>query len=178
MENNRIPFGKKLRAGNFYVLKLTKSISGRELKQWRTAKGVPEEIQRTLGRSGLPCIKVSSVSENWSIELACTHRMYMFIDSMPMEAGVFTNDAAASLENLFTMWYTDTCLLGDKGYIEDKGNALKAFMNRVKALEIGDEEDASILHEEQVRLKAEENLRDMEERVRKEAEDGSNRQAD
>ena len=65
MENNKIPFGKKLRAGNFYVLKHTKSILGSELKRWRTAKCIPAEIQRTMGRVGLPNIKVSTIGENW-----------------------------------------------------------------------------------------------------------------
>jgi hypothetical protein len=178
MENDKIPFGKKLRVGNFYVLKHTKSISGSELKRWRTAKGIPAEIQRTLGRGGLPYIKVSTIGENWSIELACTQHMYMVIDSQPTEMGVFTDEAVTNLKNLFTTWYADTCLIGDNEYLEDKGRAIKAFMERQKAKDVSEEEDAKILKEEQVRLKAEKDLQDMADNTGKEVKDGGNGQTD
>lgn len=179
MENNKIPFGKKLRVGNFYVLKHTKSIDKNELKRWRTAKGIPVEIQRTLSRGGLPYIKVSTISENWSVELACTQRMYMVIDSQHTEMGVFTNESVTNLKNLFTMWYADTCLIGDNEYLKDKGNAIKAFMDRQKAKEITKEEEADILKEEETKLKAEENLKDMADKINKEDNNnGSNGQTD
>lgn len=178
MENDKIPFGKKLRAGNFYVLKHTKSISGSELKRWRTAKGIPAEIQRTLSRGGLPYIKVSTIGENWSIELACTQHMYMVIDSQPTEMGVFTDEAVMNLKNLFTTWYADTCLIGDNEYLEDKGSAIKAFLDRQKGKEISKEDEVKILDDEKTKLEAEENMKDMADKLSKEDSDGSDRKTD
>ena len=102
----------------------------------------------------------------------------MVIDSQPTEMGVFTDEAVTNLKNLFTTWYADTCLIGDNEYLEDKGRAIKAFMERQKAKDVSEEEDAKILKEEQVRLKAEKDLKDMADNTGKGVKDGSNGQAD
>ena len=131
-----IPFGKKIKVMNFFVLKYTKALSSGELKRMRNAQGIPAEAQKHLQRGGLPYIKVMTLSENWSVEFVCCTAMYELIERFCVfedsEHGelVLTEEALAGLHNLFVLMYSDTAIVGDTEYFEAKGKALNEFMAR------------------------------------------------
>ena len=124
-----IPFGKKIKVMNFFVLKYTKALSSGELKRLRNAQGIPAEAQKHLQRGGLPYIKVMTLSENWSVEFVCCTAMYELVERFC----VFEDSAAATLaglHNLFVLMYSDTAIVGDTEYFEAKGKAMNEFMAR------------------------------------------------
>ena len=89
----KLPFGKKVMLGSFYVLKHSRSLSAKEAKALRNAEGLPPEIIKALDRRSLPYIKVSSVSESWSVEFVAGMCMYDAIDVFVVAtagAGIYT----------------------------------------------------------------------------------------
>jgi hypothetical protein len=134
-----LPFGKKILAKNFIVLKYTKTLKPSELKELRNAKNIPAEVQKHLKRGGLPYIKVTTVSENWAVEFICGSTMYNFIDTRrlkeePGHENELTEDSLHSLHSLFVLMYADCTILGDTEYLEAKGKVLQDYMTRQRAL--------------------------------------------
>lgn len=135
-----LPFGKKVQVGNFTVLKFTKTLTKNQLKQLRDDKGIHPDVQKQLSRAGLPFIKVEAISQIWAVEFCCNTGVYMFIDRvLPLaivaeqEGRAPEFESIADFAHLFGMWMTDTCVQGDSIYYADKGNALKALIERQKA---------------------------------------------
>ena len=128
MENVRLlPFGRKISVGSFWFMKVTRSLSKRELSQLRDADGIPDDVRKHLRRDGLPYITVCSSGGGWSISFVCGTTMFAFIE---YEYGLGGEGGMAALQNLFTMMYADTTILGDSDYISAKADALKALMSR------------------------------------------------
>lgn len=153
-----LPFGKKIQVGNFEVLKFTRSLSRQETANVRRRSGLPAEARKHLSRSGLPFIKVSSISGSWSIEFSAVTLMYRYIDE--------TKDTDA-LRNFFTMFFADTTTFGDQEYWDAKGKALFAYMKRIEAKKSSADEDAALLSEEQAYEESKERV----ESIRKEVSD-------
>lgn len=130
-------FGKKYRAGNFEYLKTVRSLSKRELRSLRDGAGIPADVQKHLRRGGLPYITVQTVGGGWSISFVCGSAMYRFIEHNAVNGG----EGEKSLYNLFIMMYSDTTVLADEEYHKAKADALKAFMGRVEAKKVSQEDD-------------------------------------
>ena len=147
-ERKEMDFGKKYRAGNFQCYKTTRSLSKREVAGLRNAVNMPPDVRKHLNRGGLPYITVQTIGGGWSISFVCGSTMYRFIEYEITngESGIH------ALGNLFTMMYSDTTILGDSQYSNDKAVAIKAFMERQKAVCVSDEENDKELET----LKAEE----------------------
>jgi len=135
-----LPFGKKIQVGNFTVLKFTKTLTKSQLKDLREDSGMDSEIMRRLRRTGLPYIRVEAISGIWAIEFCCNTGVYMFIDRVlpqaiiaQQEGKALDADSMADFAHMFGIWMTDTCVQGDVQYIEDKGNALQALIERQRA---------------------------------------------
>lgn len=130
-----LEFGKKVACGNYYILKKSRSLSKAELKKLRRANGIPAEVQKHLQRGSLPYIKVSTISENWSVEFAIGMTMYAFIDAtqvvMDDEGNrmVFGEDRNL-MENIFVQMMTDTTLVGDKEYRLGKMKLRQEYLDR------------------------------------------------
>ena len=150
MEQERLPFGKKVKCGNFLVLKRTKALGKGELKRMRNGIGIPLDVQKQLQRGGLPYIKVEALSGIWSVEYCCNTQMYMTIDLLlpkaiaAEEKGDDVKTTLVDFEHLFAMMMTDTMVLGDAEYQQDKAKAMKSLLERQKA---PDGDDATILDE-------------------------------
>ena len=134
-ENKSLPFGRKLRVGNYWVLKYTRSINRKDLRALRDEAGIPRDVQKHLQRGGLPYIKVEAVSGIWSVEFMVGTSVYRMIDEQLCE------DTMTNFVHIFTTWFTDTAVRGDEKYIEDKAAAMAAYMERIKATK-GDAETA------------------------------------
>ena len=172
-----LPFGKKIKVMNFFVLKYTKALKGGELKRLRNAEGIPADVQKHLQRGGLPYIKVMTLSENWSVEFICSSTMYNFIDSRCQvnEQNELPNDTILALHNLFALMYADTAVLGDTEYYEIKGKALNEFMARQKASDETAEskaEDDKVLEEVKAGEEAKANIIDMSNQIKEGGNNG------
>lgn len=74
----QLEHGKKARVGNYEVLKYSKSLSKKELKQLRegATDELPAAVKECLQRSSLSYIKVSTISGSWSVEFVVGTTMY------------------------------------------------------------------------------------------------------
>lgn len=171
-----IPFGRMISVGNFYVIKRNKSLSKAQLAEIRKSKAYSEETKRQFKRVGLPFIKISTVSENWSMEIACNMDIFKFIDDMnvygvgnveaqnKLQIGSFTEESKESLIGLFRMLYCDCTILGDSKYWEDKVSAINEYTQRMsspKKEETAEEKekDDKILREEEAKFNAQNNMK-------------------
>ena len=186
MEENKVnvlPFGQKIQVGNFTVLKFNKTLTKNQLKAIRADKGISAEVQKKLTRAGLPYIKVESISGIWAVEFCCNTAVFGMIDRLLPIAIIAdaekrkTETSMADFAHLFNIWFTDTSVVGDGQYMEDKGNALAALIQRQKAKkeETPEEKaaDDKILEEVQKEEEAKAVVKDMANRVNDEKEGGS-----
>lgn len=135
-----LPFGRKIQVGNYTVLKYTKTLTKQQLKSIREDKNIHPEVKRQLTRNGLPYIKVEAISMIWSVEFCCNTGVYLHLDRvLPLallaaqEKRKPEYESLADFAHLFGMWMTDTTVQGDTIYYNDKGNALKALIERQTA---------------------------------------------
>lgn len=159
-----MPFGKKVKVGNFTVLKYTKSLSKREVEYLR--KDIPQDIRKHLQRGGIPYIKVEAVSGIWAIEYCCNTSVFRMMDAI---LGEQEESQMTTLAHVFNMWYMDTCVPGDEQFQEEKAAAFKGFMDRCKAKEVSEEADKAVLDELQAHEEAKKALDEMANEMRKEA---------
>lgn len=153
-----LPYGRRLRFGNFYVEKYTKSLSKSELRELRKSMKVRSGIDMQLDRGKLPYIRVSTISGNWSISWACTMTMYGILDELECENNELTTESIALMKNVVSMFYSDTTILGDKEYVEARMNALSSYLGRLSVA--GDNSEA-IVEEEKRKHEALSNLEEM-----------------
>lgn len=173
-----LPFGRKIQVGNYTVLKYTKTLSKQQLKSIREDKDIHPEVKKQLTRNGLPYIKVEAISMIWSVEFCCNTGVFMYIDRvLPLallaaqEGREPEYETIADFAHLFGMWMTDTTVQGDSIYYADKGNALKALIERQTALRRKAEtpkekaEDDKILEEVKAEEEAKANIIDMAQNI-------------
>lgn len=179
-----LPFGKKIQVGNYTVLKYTKTLTKSQLKQLRDDKEIHPEVRKQLSRSGLPYIKVEAISQIWAIEFCCNTGVYLHIDRVlpkailaAQEGRKLEYDSIADFAHMFSMWMTDTCVQGDSIYQADKGNALKALLERqaaVKAETVEDKaKDDAVLEEVKAEAEAKAQIVDMAKTIEKGGNDGN-----
>lgn len=131
----KLEYGVKVRVGNFYYLKYTKSLGRKELATLREAQNIPAEVQKHLQRASLPYIKVSTVSGSWSVEFVAGTVMYDALDSLNV---VFDGDGVRQLygteaknaEATFVAMLADTTTVGDYEYQVAKQKLLSEYLER------------------------------------------------
>lgn len=172
-ERKTLEFGRKYQVGNFRVLKYNRVLRKSGVAELRTQMGIPRDEWKNLQRSQLPYIKVMAVSGVWAVEFCCNTSIYQFIDNLLVRAidayeqGVkLEGNDLASFAHMFNHMYMDTVILGDSIYHADKGNALKAFMERHKAAEVSQEEDDATLKELEADENAKATIIDMAEKMK------------
>lgn len=158
-------FGKKVRIGNFEVLKLVRTLNRRDVAALRKEMGVDD--LKGLERAKLPYIRVSSVSGNWGLEYLQGCSYFAFIDGCFGDDGEVMDEHYQALLNMLTMLYADTMVMGDGEYFTDKGNALNAFLGRQKK-DVSDEDDAKDLESVKEEMEAIEHMESMAEQIKEE----------
>ena len=166
-------YGKKYQVGNFYIVKVTKTLPKKEMSAIR--EWIPEEIRRDMPRHGMPYIKVSTVSGSWAVEFGPLERMFSALDNAKEEE-LRDRETAVMLSNLFSGMYVDTSMLGDKEYNMAKSQALKELTERLAKAKQEETEkekaaDDEILEGMKKDMEAEETMLKMA----KEVEDGVQR---
>lgn len=137
-----LPFGRKLRCGNFCVEKISRALSKADMKALRAEMPQYKGLQRTA----MPVIRVSDLQGMWRIEYAVASTMFHIFDSFEwdyFDGAYFIKDETC--KRLITMLFCDTTVLGDAEYIDARVKALNEFSSRVKAPEVSDEEDEKIV---------------------------------
>lgn len=130
-----LEFGKKVACGNYYILKKSKSLSKKEIKSLRSASNIPNDVAKHLQRGSLPYIKVSTITESWSVEFVIGMTMYAFIDTVNVVTDADGNrqlygEEKNVMENIFVQMMADTTLVGDKEYRLGKMKLQQEYMDR------------------------------------------------
>lgn len=177
-KEKRLMFGKRYQVGNYQVFKYNKVLRRQEVAELRNMVGIPMDERKKLQRAQLPFIKVEAVSGMWAVEFCCNTVMYRFLD-MVLARAIEAEENGTAIDgstvddfaHIFGMMFMDTTVLGDVEYRTDKGKAVKAYLDRQKAVDDAGAEEKAI--EE---LKAEEDasaaIIDMANQIRKEDGDG------
>lgn len=152
MESEKtMPFGKKLKCGNYLVQKYVKTLGKAELKMLRDEVGIPKDMRKHLQRGGLPFIKVEALSGIWSLSVCCTTSIFRMIDTfLPVALDDEDSEVAnlvgkADFIHMFNMMFADTMMVGDADYYVAKANAFKAYVERQKAPVVSDEDEEKTL---------------------------------
>lgn len=133
-----LPFGKKISVGPFTVLKYSKSLSKKEVKELRDAANIPSDVQKHLQRGSLPFIKVESASGSWSVEWVVGEPMYEAIHEIPLACDadgdpLYFGNWYKNLYAIFNAMFTDTCIVGDFEYQQAKQKLISDYLNRASA---------------------------------------------
>lgn len=130
-------FGKKYRVGNYYMIKVNRSLSGVEQAELRSY--LPDELKKDLHRRSLPYIRISTVSGSWAVEFSLFERVFQALDGATAEE-LRDGETLSLLDALFTGFHVDTTIMGDREYNRAKSAALQSFLER-KASEMKPETD-------------------------------------
>lgn len=131
----KLPFGKRVMCGNFYVLKHTKALSKKELKLLRKAQGIPADVQKHLERGVLPYITIGTVTDSWKIEFVGGMMMYNAIDEIPVAVDedknpTYYGTARINLGNIINGWFAYTSTVGDAEYQATVIKAMQDYLDR------------------------------------------------
>lgn len=120
-----------MRVGNFYLLKYSRALSKKELKELR--EGFPEALTKDLGRASIPMLRVGSLAEDWSIHYAYTHTVFKYIDEVVGDDGEMDAQTETGLYHLLLMFFADTTIVPDQEYFEGKRALFEQMLKRRSA---------------------------------------------
>lgn len=130
-----LPFGKRVSCGNFYVLKHTRALGRKELKELRARSGTPGDVRKRLRRGVLPCITVGTTSDSWRVEFSCVMEAYRAIDGIPVTVGpdgkwAYGEEDGEALAAIISGWFAYTSTVGDEEYRAEVLKALWGYIGR------------------------------------------------
>lgn len=130
----KLPFGKKVMCGNYYVLKHIRTLSRSEARKLRR-DGLPAGVKRYLENSGLPYITVGTVSQSWKVDFVAGFGPFAAIDEIPVAFDEDNNytyygDYYKALGNIISSWFCYTSTVGDEEYQKDIINAMTSYLDR------------------------------------------------
>lgn len=130
-----MPFGRKIRVGNFEILKYTKTLPKKELKAMRDAAGIPADVQKHLQRGWLPFIKATTISGSWSVEWICGSTMFNAINELPVAVDdnnvpQYYGNGYKNLYAILVAMFADTSTVGDTEYQVAKQKLLNEYLER------------------------------------------------
>lgn len=145
-------FGKKVRVGNYQILKFTKSLSKAEVKKLRDMINIPPEVRPYLQRASLPYIKVSTVSGSWAVEFVMGTTMYDALDNLHVVHDAEWNyqlmgNEEKNTEAIFVGMFADTTTVGDFEYMVAKQKLLSEYLDRASK-KLNEKQDAGKSEEE------------------------------
>lgn len=131
-----LPFGKRVPIGGFYVLKRSRALSSKELKKLRSAQGIPDDVQKHLGRGTLPYITVGTITDSWRIEFCCGMMVFNAINEIPVAIDADGNlsyygTGYRNLGNIINGWFAYTSTVGDEQYQAECIKAMQDYLNRM-----------------------------------------------
>lgn len=159
-----LDFGVKVRVSNFYVLKFSRSLTGKEMKALRASQSIPVELHKYLNRASLPYIKVSTISGSWSVEFVAGTSMYNALDNLTVVGGSDGTRHLAGVEKknveaIFTAMFADTTTVGDTEYQVSKQKLLCEYLDRASKEAVS--RDANGKSEEQLRKESDDAVQEV-----------------
>lgn len=172
----KLPFGKKVMIGGFYVLKHVKAIPTKQLKAMRKAQGIPEDVQKHLQRGVLPYITISTVTDSWRIEFVIGMTMYNAIDEIPLLADAAGNlyyygNGYQNLGNIINGWFAYTSTVGDTEYQATVIKAMQDYLKRMaekNKAPLPKDENEKVLDEAEAQAKHKKVLLEMSDKIKEE----------
>lgn len=132
MEQKGLELGKIYHAGNFIIMKFTRTLTGKQMRRLRDAMNIPRDVQKRLERNGMQFIKASTVSGSWSVEWAFGMSFFKAIDEMPVnENGEFYGTALDNLTMILTCMFADTSVVGGMEYMAEKQKLMHGYFDRM-----------------------------------------------
>ncbi len=130
-----LPFGRRVKCGNYIIEKRSKNLTKHELKKLRDAQGIPPEVQKELSRGALPYITVSTIAGSWKIEWVVGMSMFNAIDEIPvMHDDKGNYEVLTGFKNdtnmLFNFWACATTTVGDETFQSDVIKAMQDYLDR------------------------------------------------
>lgn len=145
-----LEFGKKVKVGNFYILKYSKSLNKAEQKRLRSASNIPADVQKHLERASLPYIKVSTITNSWSVEFVMGMAFFNALNAVRVVMDDEGNRQlygveAKNIEAMLVAMFADTAVVGDFEYQTAKQKLLSEYLERAskEAVENTDTEDSA-----------------------------------
>lgn len=128
-------FGIRVKVGNYQILKFSKSLSKKEVKELRDKERVPFEVRQYLQRATLPFIKVSTLSGSWAVEFVIGTTMYNALDELHVVHDAEGNyqlmgNEKTNTEAIFVGMFADTTTVGDFEYLTSKQRLLSEYLTR------------------------------------------------
>lgn len=131
MEQKGLESGRIYHAGNFIIMKFTRTLTGKQMRRLRDAMNIPRDVQKRLERNGMQFIKASTVSGSWSVEWVFGMSFFKSIDEMPVnENGEFYGTALDNLTMILTCMFADTSVVGDMEYMAEKQKLMHGYFDR------------------------------------------------
>lgn len=181
-----LPAGRKVRIGNYEVLKYSRSLGKKELKKLRegVTDKLPASVMENLQRGVLPYIKISTISGSWSVEFVVGTMMYEAINEIPVAQDgdgnlTYYGNQYANLYHTINAMLADTTTVGDAEYQIAKQKLLHDYLERATKARIA--KDTEGKDEEQLNMESDaaaqevlnkeynaEKLMEMSEQLRKE----------
>lgn len=162
LRNTGIPFGVRLRCGNFYIQKFSRGLSKNELYALRKDLVLPKGTRLPSVRGTLPFIRMATISGSWRMEWACTMRMFSILDSLEVVDGALSPSALVELNGLISMLYTETTVLGDDDFLRDRVKAMNDYLLRISKNLSPSPDDGKIIEDEEVKFRTMQNLEGVE----------------
>lgn len=132
MEQKGLESGRIYHAGNFIIMKFTRTLTGKQMRRLRDAMNIPRDVQKRLERNGMQFIKASTVSGSWSVEWVFGMSFFKAIDEMPVnENGEFYGTALDNLTMILTCMFADTSVVGDMEYMAEKQKLMHGYFDRM-----------------------------------------------
>lgn len=130
-----LPFGRRIKCGNYIIEKRSKNLTKHELKKLRDDQGIPESVQKVLSRGTMPYITVSTIAGSWKVEFVIGLNMFNALDEVPfMHDGRGHYEVMAGYENsvnmLFNFWACTTTTVGDDTFKNDVFKAMQDYLAR------------------------------------------------
>lgn len=176
-----LPFGKKVKCGNYVIGKYVRTLSKKEVEKLRDASGIPADVRKYLERAKLPYIMVRTIVDSWRIEWVAGLTMYNAIDEIPVMHDAYGNyevdtEAAPAVQNLINFWASATATVGDEGFQADVIKAMQAYIKREtekNAAPLSEKERDKVLEEARRSEEIQSALKSIKEYIdSKEARDG------
>lgn len=129
-------FGKKVYAGNFVMVKRSRSLSKRDMKRLREEEGFGDEVAGMLTRGSVPYIRVESVGGSWAVEYGVEQTMFYALDEVTVAQDGrgdwrVVGDEGENVKAMLAMMLADTTVVGDAEFQAAKLTAMVGLLKRM-----------------------------------------------
>lgn len=140
-------YGKKVYVGNFWMMKKSRSLSKKEMRELREKDNLAPEVRKNLSRSALPYIHIENISGGWEMNIGIGMSMYGALDGLVTAPGGDRGWYVPGIEGLnaeavIAGMFVDTTIVGDEEYQAAKYRVMREYIERTVHGKAQEEEKA------------------------------------